>query len=76
MQVDLIDMQSERDGDFRYILNYIDHFTKFVSLRALKSKRAEEVADVLMDIFCERGAPTILHTDNGREFQNQVFFRK
>ena len=65
-------MQSETENNFCYILTYIDHFTKFVSLRPLHTKRAEEVADVLMDIFCARGAPTILHTDNGREFQNRV----
>jgi transposase InsO family protein len=67
-------MQSEADQSFRYILTYQDHFTKFVSLRALESKKAVEVADKLMDIFCERGSPTFLHSDNGKEFQNQVCF--
>ena len=51
-QCDLIDMQSEPDGDYRFILNYQDHLTKFVCLRALKRKTAEEVADQLIKIFC------------------------
>lgn len=71
-QCDLIDMQSEPDGDFKFILNYQDHLTKFLCLRALKRKTADEVADQLIDIFCMFGAPHILQSDNGREFDNQV----
>ena len=59
-QVDLIGWHSEKAGDFAYILNYQDHLTKFVSLRALKTKRAEEVAHHLIDIFCTFEAPNIL----------------
>jgi len=32
-QVDLIDMQSQADGEFRFIMVYQDHLTKFVHLR-------------------------------------------
>ncbi|XP_050303513.1 SCAN domain-containing protein 3-like [Anthonomus grandis grandis] len=71
-QVDLIDMQSEPDQDFRFILNYQDHLTKFTVLRALKTKTAEEVAYHLLDIFCLFGAPMILQSDNGREFENRI----
>lgn len=71
-QVDLIDYQSESDGDFKWVLNYQDHCTKFTILRALRTKTATEVASHLMDIFCIFGAPTILQSDNGREFVNQV----
>lgn len=71
-QVDLIDMQSEPDQDFRFILNYQDHLTKFNVLPALKTKTAEEVAYHLLDIFCLFGAPMILQSDNGREFANRI----
>ena len=27
-----------------------------------------------LDIFCESGPPLILHSDNGREFSNQLLF--
>jgi hypothetical protein len=37
-QVDLIDMQSIKDGEFNWILHYQDHLTKFTYLRALKNK--------------------------------------
>ncbi|KAI5717175.1 hypothetical protein M8J77_001334 [Diaphorina citri] len=71
-QIDLIDMQAQADSDFKFIFVYQDHLTKFVQLRPLKSKRAEEVAHVLLDIFCAFGAPSILQSDNGREFCNRV----
>ena len=43
-QVDLIDMQSCKDGEFNFIMNYQDHLSKSVVLRPLKSKTAVEVA--------------------------------
>ena len=72
VQVDLIDMQSEPDGYYRFIMNYQTHLTKFTILRPLKSKTAEEVAYQLMDIFCVLGAPLILQSNNGREFANKI----
>lgn len=60
-QVDLIDMQSQPDGDFKFIMVYQDHLTKFVNIRALKSKTAVEVAQNLKEIFALFGAPCILH---------------
>ncbi|GFX84393.1 KRAB-A domain-containing protein 2 [Trichonephila clavipes] len=43
-QVDLIDLQSNGDDENNFIMVYQDHLTKFVQLRPLKTKRAEEVA--------------------------------
>jgi len=71
-QIDLIDMQSQCYNDYRFILNYQHHLTKFVLLRPLKSKRSEENAINLLDIYTTFGAPSILHSDNGREFVNSI----
>lgn len=71
-QVDLIDYQSCQDGQYKWLLNYQDHLTKFICLRPLKSKQAVEVAVELLKIFLEFGAPAILQSDNGREFVNSV----
>ena len=49
-----------------------DHLTKFVLLQALETKRAEEVAFQLINIFLTFEAPCILHYDNYREFVNCV----
>ncbi|KAL4112346.1 hypothetical protein QTP88_016155 [Uroleucon formosanum] len=65
-------MQTSKDDEFKFISNYQDHLTKFIQLRPLKSKTAEEVAHHLLNIFLIFGAPNILHPDNGREFVNKV----
>ena len=69
-QVDLIDMQSQPDGDLKWILVKENHLTKFVQLRLVTSKRAPEIAYQLLDIFSIFGAPSVLQSDNGREFVN------
>ncbi|GFQ84750.1 KRAB-A domain-containing protein 2 [Trichonephila clavata] len=51
---------------------YHDHLTKFVILKSLTSKRAEEVAYNLVVIFTLLGVPSILQSDNGKEFANNV----
>lgn len=69
-QLDLIDLQSKPDGEFKFIFVYQDHFTKFIILRLLKTKSAESVACHLRQIFADFGPPQILQTDNGKEFAN------
>ncbi|XP_068235798.1 KRAB-A domain-containing protein 2-like [Palaemon carinicauda] len=71
-QIDLINFQTFPDGDYKYIMTFVNHFSKFCVLRPLTTKRAEEVAANLLDIFLTFGAPAILQSDNGREFVNAV----
>lgn len=70
MQVDLIDLQSFKDGAFCYLLVYQDHGIKLPILEPLQSKRGAAVAVTLIRIFSLIGPPSILQTDNGREFSN------
>ena len=62
-QVDIVDLQPVPDQEFKWIMHYQDHLTKFSALRALKSKRAAEVAYQLLDIYLLFGAPHILKSD-------------
>ena len=48
-QVDCIDMQSMPDVNFKYIMVYQDHLTKYTCLRALATKTAEEVVTSIRD---------------------------
>jgi len=64
----LIDFQSAPDGEFKFLLTYIDHGTKLALSTAMTSKRANAVARVLLDMFTIIGPPSILQSDNGREF--------
>ncbi|XP_047480658.1 KRAB-A domain-containing protein 2-like [Penaeus chinensis] len=63
-----LDMQSLPQAQFKWIMVYQYHPTKFVILWALTSNRAAEVAFQLPDIFLLFGAPAILQSDNGSEF--------
>ncbi|KRX52056.1 KRAB-A domain-containing protein 2 [Trichinella sp. T9] len=71
-QVDMKNFQSMPDGNFKYIMTYLNHFTKFCILSPLKSKRAEEVASKLLEIFLTFGASSILQSDNGRVFSYDI----
>lgn len=71
-QVNLIDLQLHNDDDYKFIMVYQDFLTKFFQLRPLKTKRPEEVAYHLLQLFLIFGAPAIFHSNNGREFSNRV----
>ena len=71
-QVDLIDRQSQADGENKWIFVYQDHLTKFVQLRPVTSKRAPEIAYQLLDVLSIFDVPNILQGDNGREFVNSI----
>ncbi|CAF5031553.1 unnamed protein product, partial [Rotaria sp. Silwood1] len=77
LQIDLIDMRTRPDKispDLIYcwILNCIDHFSKFSWSFPLKNKSATEVAIKLRELFFVFGPPRLLHSDNGREFVSTV----
>jgi len=69
-QVDLIDYQSIPNGDFKDLLNYIDHGVKFLFSIPRKRKRASCIAVALLEIFTVLGPPMILQSDNGCEFNS------
>lgn len=69
VQIDLVDFRHEPDGQYKWILHVKDHFSKFTSLYALKSKTSEEVAGSIAQRIGMLGHPEILQCDNGREFK-------
>ncbi|CAF4642428.1 unnamed protein product, partial [Rotaria socialis] len=72
LQMDLIDMRTRPDGEFKWILHCRDHFTKFSWAYALPSKEARYVAENLIQLFFQFGPSHILQSDNGNEFTAQV----
>uniref|UniRef100_A0A915MNI7 Protein-tyrosine-phosphatase n=1 Tax=Meloidogyne javanica TaxID=6303 RepID=A0A915MNI7_MELJA len=70
-QVDFIDMESQRDGLYSWILVVQDQLTKFVHLRALQNKDSRSIAFLLEEIFAHYGPPQVLQTGNCREFENE-----
>ena len=68
---DLFEMTTSIDG-FNYVLVLVDVCTRFVLLKPLRSKQADEVARALFGIFTDMGFPRIWQSDNGREFVNST----
>lgn len=69
VQIDLIDMRHEPDGQYKWLLHIPDHFSKFTSLYVLKSKRCVDVASNIAQWIGCFGPPRILQCDNGKEFK-------
>ena len=59
-------------GQHKWIIMYQYYLTKFCILHPLTSKRTSEVGYQLLDIYLLRGAPSVLQSDNGSEFTEQV----
>ncbi|MCP3663364.1 MAG: transposase family protein [Gammaproteobacteria bacterium] len=72
LYVDLVQMAVSSQG-YHYILSMKDGFNRFISLAPLKTKTAEEVIQALLERYISRfGCPLVIHSDNGREFTNQL----
>ena len=66
-------MRSCPDGEYKWIGHYKDHFSKFSIIWAQKRKCAyETIKNVERFVFSFFGAPKIMQSDNGKEFNNTV----
>ena len=73
LQIDLIDMRHLPHDGNKWILRIVDHWSKFNLAYPLPQKTAKEVKNALEKwVFRIFGLPTILHSDNGREFVNHL----
>jgi len=74
--MDLINMSDAKMVHFNngmtYSLNVIDLYSKKAWAVPIKTKAAEEIVRGLREIFEKDGPPSILQSDNGSEFKNQV----
>ena len=57
----------------RYIVVAVDHFTKWVEARALEDADAQSITQFIYEeIICRHGVPTLLTSDQGTEFINEL----
>ena len=69
--MDILDVCDPTPDGYRYILVIADYFSKWTEAFLIKDKCAETVADVLVDkIILRFGMPLVIHSDQGREFEN------
>jgi len=65
---DFMEDRTHNGVKFR-ILNVIDEFTReCLAVRVARSLTHQEVIEVLTKLFCERGVPVHIRSDNGSEF--------
>ena len=71
--MDLLDMSVTTAKGNRYVLVMVDCFSRWTEACPLPDKTALAVADaVFQHIVCRFGMPMVIHSDQGREFENKV----
>lgn len=64
-----MNMPLDANGD-KYVLNMIDHFTKFVWSKAIPTKDAGPIAKYFLEVLQQEGIAEFCVCDNGSEFRN------
>ena len=71
--MDILDVCDPTPDGYRYILVIADYFRKWTETFPIKDKCADTVADVLVNkIILRFGMPLVIHSDQGREFENSL----
>ena len=71
--MDLLDMSITSAKGNRYVLVMVDCFSQWTEACPLSDKTAISVADAFFsNIVCRFGMPSVIHSDQGREFENKV----
>ena len=71
--MDLLDMSVTTARGNRYVLVMVDCFTRWTEAFPLPDKTAQSVADAFFNqVVCRFGMPSVIHSDQGREFENKI----
>ena len=72
-QADTVELDSRitEDNKYPYLLTIVDHFSKYGFAYPVKDKKAETIRDHIAQAFII-GDPSMLHTDNGKEFETNI----
>ena len=71
--MDFLDMSVTTAKDNRYVLVMVDCFSRWTEACQLPDKTALAVADAFFQhIVCRFGMSMVIHSDQGREFENKV----
>ena len=69
--MEILDVCDPTPEGFRYILVIADYLSKWTEAFPMKNKCADTVADILVEnIILRFGMPLVIHSDQGREFEN------
>ena len=71
--MDLLDMSVTTTRGNRYVLVMVDYFSRWTEACPLPDKTAQSLADAFFNhIVCRFGMPIVIHSDQGREFENRI----
>ena len=71
-EIDLIGRIPDKKGHNDFIFIAVDHYTKWMETRRLKSKSSTEILNAIKDlIISKHGIPKRILSDNGLEFRNE-----
>ena len=71
--MDLLDMSVTTARGNRYVLVMVDCFSRWTEACPLPDKTAHSVADAFFNqVVCRFGMPIVIHSDQGREFENKT----
>ena len=71
--MDLLDMSVTSAKGNRYVLVMVDCFSRWTEACPLSDKTSISVADAFFsNIVCRFGMPSVIHSNQGREFENKV----
>ena len=72
--LDVVGPLPETERGNKYILVVGDYFSKWMEAYPIPDQTAQTVAEKFVNEFtCRFGVPTVLHSDQGRNFESQVF---
>ena len=69
LKIDTIDLSSENNPPFHYIIHFRDYFTRFLWAIALENKTTKSVAIFLYNTFHVFSLLLVLHSNNSQEFE-------
>ena len=72
-RADTVELDSRKTNNhaYPYLLTIVDHFSKYRFTYAIPDKKAETIRNCMDQAFVI-GEPQMLHTDNGKEFVNEL----
>ena len=71
--MDLLDMSVTTAQGNRYVLVMVDCFSRWTEACPLPNKTSQSVADAFFNqVVCRFGMPSVIHSDQGREFDNTI----
>ncbi len=71
--IDLVGPITGSSAGYKYLIVCTDYFTRFAITKPIKNKSAKTIAKFLFeDLFSKFGSPSILHSDRGLEFLNEI----